>query len=230
MPDRDSVQMRLILSGQLLATAAILAWIPDNFAKLAAMAAIWGLCFRCVTGRELIMMAAVNVIFISMNLAALHRGIFAFNHPDFLGMPVYECLMWGFYTLHVIRFLDGPSPHSPIILAAAAAAAFALPFATIAEPLLLLLISAAVLAAAIALFHEKMDLAYAAYMAAIGALIEHVGVATGQWHYPGQPWGDVPPWFLTMWAGVGLFTRRLVLPLLSTRAPVGLAPPRPGRG
>jgi hypothetical protein len=47
----------------------------------------------------------------------------------------------------------------------------------------------------------------------LGALIEYTGVWTGQWHYPGRHLGGVPLWFLPMWAGVGLFTRRLVLPL-----------------
>jgi hypothetical protein len=51
-------------------------------------------------------------------------------------------------------------------------------------------------------------------MAALGALIEYVDVWTGQWHYPGHPYGGVPLWFVTMWAGVGLFARRLILPLL----------------
>ena len=96
----------------------------------------------------------------------------------------------------------------------AAAAAFALPFALIADPGLLLAVSAVVLAGCIVMFHERMDLAYASYMAALGALIEYVGVGAGQWHYPGRPYGGVPLWFLTMWAGVGLFTRRLILPLL----------------
>jgi hypothetical protein len=38
--------------------------------------------------------------------------------------------------------------------------------------------------------------------------------ALKQWHYPGQPWGGVPLWLFTLWAGFGLFTRRLILPLL----------------
>jgi hypothetical protein len=64
------------------------------------------------------------------------------------------------------------------------------------------------------MYHEPMDLAYSGYMAVVGQLVEHVGQSTGQWHYPGRPWSGVPLWSLTLWAGVGLFTRRLVLPLL----------------
>jgi hypothetical protein len=65
-----------------------------------------------------------------------------------------------------------------------------------------------------AMYHEPMDFVYAGYMAVVGELVEHVGEATGQWHYPGQSWDGVPLWLLPLWAGVGLFTRRLVLPLL----------------
>jgi hypothetical protein len=214
VPAGGSPQTRLMLLAQLSATAAVLGWVPGNVAKLAAMVAIWRLSFGRLTAHELIMMAAVNLLFVLMNFMALRRGIFVFDHPDLLRMPIYEYLMWSFYTLHTIRLLDGAPPRGRIIPTAAAAAAFALPFAMIAEPKLLLLASAAGFGIGIAMFHEKMDLAYAAYMAALGALIEYVGVSTGQWHYPGQPYGGVPLWFLTMWAGIGLFTRRLVLPLL----------------
>jgi hypothetical protein len=208
---------RFALLGQLLATAATLGWVPGNAAKLATMLVIWAVGFRRIRAAELLAMAAVNLLLVVMNAAALNRGIFGFDHPDLLGMPAYEYLMWGYYTLHAIRFLDGEAPRRLLLLASAAAVAFALPFALIADPRLLLAASAVVLAACLALFHEPMDLLYAGYMAVLGALIEYVGVWTGQWHYPGQHYGGVPLWFLTMWAGVGLFTRRLILPPLRRR-------------
>jgi hypothetical protein len=68
-------------------------------------------------------------------------------------------------------------------------------------------------------FHEKLDLAYAGYMILVGALIEYTGVWSAQWGYPGSPPGGVPLWFITMWGGVGLFTRRLVLPILRRYSP-----------
>lgn len=216
-----SASRPLTLLCQLLATAAALGWVPGNAAKLGAMLVIWALGFGRVRTAELIAMAGVDLLFVAMNQAALKRGIFVFDDPDFAGMPVYEYLMWGFYTLHTIRLIDGRPPVGSLALAAAAAAAFALPFATIANPPALLAVSALVLACCLALFHEVNDLAYTGYMATLGALIEHVGVGTGQWHYPGPPYGGVPFWSLTMWAGVGLFTRRLILPML--RAGTGTA-------
>jgi hypothetical protein len=183
------------------------------------MAVIWAVGFGRITATEFLAMAGVNILFAVMNAAALARGIFRFNHPDLFGMPLYEYLMWGFYTLHTIRFLEGEPPRSQRIAAVAAAAVFALPFAAIGDPAYLLLTSTAVLAACFVLFHQRMDLAYAAYMAVLGALIECVGVSTGQWHYPGQPDGNIPLWFLTMWAGVGLFTRQLLLPVICKTRP-----------
>ncbi len=208
---------RLVLLVQLWATVAALGWVPGNPAKLATMLLIWWLGFGGIAVAELAMMFAVNLLFVLMNSAALKRGIFVFDHPDFLGMPAYEYVMWGFYILHTIRLLDGEAPRGSLIRVSVVALLFALPFGLIADPLLLLAGSAALLVFCLALFHERRDLAYAGYMALLGAVIEHVGVWTGQWHYPGQPLSGVPPWFLTMWAGVGIFARRLILPMLSIR-------------
>src|SRR5262249_12854049 len=140
--------------------------------------------------------------------------IFAFDHPDFLGMPAYEFLTWGFYTLHTIRFLNGAPPQGRWITVLISTGAFAVPFGAIADPNVLFFASASLLLVFFAMYHEPMDLAYAGYLAVVGQLVEHVGEATRQWHYPGQSWGGVPLWLLTLWAGFGLFTRRLVLPLL----------------
>jgi hypothetical protein len=197
-----------------LATVATLGWVPGNAAKLVTMVVVWGVGFRRIQAAELVAMAAVNMLFVLMNQAALKQGIFAFNHPDFLGMPAYEFLTWGFYTLHTIRFLNGPPPQGRWITALVATGAFALAFGTIADPNLLFLATASMLVVFFAVYHEPMDLAYAGYLAVVGELVEHVGEATGQWNYPRQPWSGVPLWLLTLWAGIGLFTRRLVLPLL----------------
>jgi hypothetical protein len=205
---------KLVLLCQLLGTVAILGWVPGNSAKLATMVVFWGFTFGRISRAELVTLAGVNLVFAGMNTAALARGIFRFDHPDLFGMPVYEYLMWGFYTLHTTRSLGGTLPRQPPVAAAIGATLFALPFATIADPALLLLASAVMLVACFVRFHEPMDWIYAVYMAALGGLVEFVGVGTGQWHYPHQPDGGIPFWFVTMWAGVGLFTRRLILPLL----------------
>jgi hypothetical protein len=68
---------------------------------------------------------------------------------------------------------------------------------------------------ALGFFHDVHDLAYAGYMILLGAAVEYAGVYAGLWSYPGDPSGGVPLWFITMWGGVGLFLRRLALPIVS---------------
>jgi len=197
---------------QLLATLAVLAWLPGNALKLVAFLAIWALGFGRVSRPELLLMLGINVLFVLMNLGALRQGVFRFNRPDALGMPMYEFVMWGFYILNALRFLDGWPPQGGRWAAIGLAAVFALPFSTVGDATALTLVSGAILAVCLALYHEPMDLAYVSYMIAMGAMIEYVGVGTGQWVYPGSD--GVPLWFVTMWGGVGLFSRRLLLPLL----------------
>lgn len=205
---------RLALLLQLLATALILGWLPGNGLKLGAMLLVWMAGFRRISGREAWMLLGVNLLFAVMNTGALQKGIFRFAHPDILNMPMWEFFMWGFYTLNALRLIGGEPPRERRKLSLAVAVAFSIPYSTIGDPMLLLLVSGAILAVALFLFHEPLDLAFTGYLIAMGALIEYVGVWSGQWSYPGGPIGGVPFWFITMWGGVGLFTRRLLLPLV----------------
>jgi hypothetical protein len=74
--------VRYRLFCQVLATVATLGWVPGNAAKLVTMVVVWGLGFGVIRAAELVAMAAVNLIFVLMNQAALKQGIFAFDHPD----------------------------------------------------------------------------------------------------------------------------------------------------
>jgi hypothetical protein len=204
---------------QLFATALILGWLPGNGLKLAAMFLVWAVGFRRISAREAWMLLGVNLLFAVMNTGALQKGIFRFTSPDVLNMPIWEFFMWGFYTLNALRLIGGEPPRERRRLALAVAVAFSIPFSTIGDPFMLLLVSGAILAVALFLFHEPDDLAFTAYLIAMGALIEYIGVWSGQWTYPGSPIGGVPFWFITMWGGVGLFTRRLLLPLVQPVRP-----------
>jgi hypothetical protein len=203
---------RIRLALQLAGTIAILAWIPGNATKLVAMLVIWRLGFGRISRSEMAFMIGVNLLFICMNLGALRAGAFRFTSPDALGMPMYEFAMWGFYTLNTVRFLDGVPPGGNRWLAVIMAALLAASFSVVSDPGVLTLLSGIVLVISLALYREPMDFAYTGYMVIMGALIEYAGVWTGQWSYPGKPPGGVPPWFIPMWGGVGLFTRRLLLP------------------
>lgn len=198
---------------QLLATAAVLAWVPGNAAKLLIMLVIWAIGFGRITKAEVALMVCMNVIFVLMDIATLHRGSFRFTAPDLLGLPYYEFLMWGFYTLNAIRFLGEEPPHAgSAALAVALVVLFAFPFSLIEDYRLLFSASALVLAISIGFFHKRRDLAFVGYMVAIGAIIEYAGVQSGQWIYDGPTFAGVPLWFASMWGGVGLFIHRLGLP------------------
>src|ERR1700752_3525264 len=103
-------RVRFRLLCQVLATVATLGWVPGNPAKLMTMVVIWLLGFGRIRAAELVAMAAVNLLFVLMNQAALKQGTFVFDHPDFWGMLAYEFLTWGFYPLHKMRFLNGSEP------------------------------------------------------------------------------------------------------------------------
>ncbi len=149
-----------------------------------------------------------------MDIMAVRQGVFRFHAPDYLGLPVWEFVMWGFYVLHTQRMLRGPTPEGALWKVIALALLFAVPFVTLTDSRLLLLASGVLLALALAFFHERWDWRYVGYMIALGAMVEYAGVWSGQWSYPADPIGGVPAWFATMWGGVGLFTRRLLLRLV----------------
>jgi hypothetical protein len=204
--------VRLLL--QVPATMLILAMVPTNAGKLAALVLLWALSFGRLSKVEAVFYGAVCLFFTAMNAASLKQGIFAFRTPDLLGMPVYELFMWGFYLLHTRRVLDGPAPEGRRAATWTLALLYSAAFATIHDGQMLLAVTAVLLGLGLVLFHERLDLAYTGYMVLLGAAIEYTGVWSGQWIYPGHPLGGVPLWFVTLWGGVGLFLRRLVLPIL----------------
>ncbi len=206
---------RRAISLQLLGTVIVLGWVPGNVVKLAVMVLIWVIGFGRLSLAELITAGLVNLLFIVMDEGALRHGIFLFRNPDAIGLPVYEFFMWGFYILNAVCFLDGPEAQPRRMMwALGLAIVFSLCFAMFTDPILLAAAAVAVLAASLLLFHEPFDLAFTAYMTAVGALVEYVGVGTGQWSYPHAPAGGVPLWSFSMWGGIGLFCRRLLLPFL----------------
>ena len=215
----DKLSARWVSAGlQLVGTVVILAFVPGSIIKALALLAWWAITFRRLTAPEGVLFVGACIFFTGMNALSLRQGIFAFAHPDVLGIPAYELFMWGFYLLHTSRLLRGPVPGGRRSLVWLLAILYAAAFGGIADADWLLLATGALLLAALACFHEPLDFAYVGYMILLGALVEQVGVHSGEWHYPGDPLGGVPLWFITLWGGVGLFLRRLVLPVLTRLA------------
>lgn len=196
-------------------TVLILVFVPSNLGKLIALLAVWSMTFRTIRRAELAFVLIVCLFFSVMNAMSLRQGIFAFSRPDLLGMPAYEFVMWGFYVLHTSRLLGGPRAPAPTGVTWTLALLYSAAFATLHDPVLLLLVAGALLVIGLVVYHERHDLYYAGYMIVLGAVIEYTGVLSGEWHYPGNPAGGVPLWFITLWGGVGLFLRRLALPIVA---------------
>lgn len=200
---------------QIPVALAIIAFVPTNIGKLTALLVLWAITFRRLSKPEAIFYIAACVFFTAMNAASLKQGIFVFTKPDVLGMPVYELFMWGFYLLHLKRILGGPAPEGKRAAVWTLALLYAAAFAAIPDAKTLLAVSGTLLLFGLILFHEPLDLAYTGYLILLGAAFEYTGVHSGEWSYPGNPPGGVPLWFVTLWGGVGLFMRRLVLPILA---------------
>ena len=199
-------------------TLVVLAFVPGSVAKMLVLLGLWALLFWPLRRVEWLMAGGVCLFFTGMNASALKQGIFQFREPDVLGMPVWELFMWGFYLLHVYRFWGDAvaADRRQTVLAWILGLLFAAAFALITDQSQLFIVTAVVLLVALAFFHDRLDLAYAGHMVLLGACVEYVGVHSSEWSYPLDIPGGVPPWFVTMWGGIGLFFRRLVLPLMSS--------------
>jgi hypothetical protein len=204
---------------QLPLTLAVLAWAPGNFLKLGLLLALWAATFGRLSPRELVLFIGGSLLFAVLDMGAIRQGLFRFAAPDFLGLPAYEFVLWGFYLLHALRLLGGPPPAGHWAGVLPLAAVFALPFLTLTDPRWLTVAAAGLLVLLLVRFHAPWDWAYVGYLALMGLLVEATGVAAGLWTYPGDPGLGIPVWFVAMWGGIGLFLRRLVLPLVRPPGP-----------
>ena len=219
---------RYLLLLQIPVALLIIAFVPTNLGKLAAFLVLWAITFKRLTKPEALFYIGVCVFFTAMNAASLKQGIFRFAEPDILGMPWYELFMWGFYLVHLKRVLGGPAPEGKRAVVWTLALLYAAAFGAIPDARILMAVTGTLLIVGLVLFHEPLDLAYTGYLIALGAAFEYTGVHSGQWSYPGDPPGGVPIWFITLWGGVGLFTRRLILPILARYEKPAV--PTPGEG
>lgn len=213
-------------AAQLGGTVLILALVPGSAPKTLAFLAWWALTFGRFTAWEAILFAFSCVFFTTMDIVAVRNGAFAFTEPDFLGLPVWEIFLWGFYVVHGLRVLGHEVPDQRLLLPLTLAGLFCAAFATIQEHWALLAASGGLLLAALITFHDRADIRSVAYFILMGAIVEYTGVLSGQWSYPAPPPGGVALWFVTLWGGVGLFLRRLALPLIARLGLLNIAPAR----
>jgi hypothetical protein len=216
------MQLRRQMLGilQLAGTLVIVAFLPSNPGKAVALLGWWALTFGRLSRAEWALFAGGSALFTLLDAAAIRQRAFSFASPDFLGLPWWEPLMWGFYLLHARRMVgaaeaDGRGRPG---LAAALALVFSAAFMASTDSGLRFAVTAVALAGALGFFHSRRDLLGAGYMVLLGAAVEYAGVWSGQWSYADAPAGGVPLWFATMWGAVGLFLGRLAGPLAERAA------------
>jgi hypothetical protein len=218
---------RLRMLVQILGSALIVAFVPGNVFKLIALLAWWLLTFRRLHLRELVLFVAADALFTVLDYLTLRQEIFTFTQPDFLLMPCYEPLIWGYLMLHTIHMVDGPVPAGRLLVPGLWFVAFAAPFLVLTNQVILFAVSATLLAVGLVIFHERYDFYYVGYFLIVGTMWEYVGVWSGQWRYPGDPPGGVALWFIPMWGGIALALRRLVLPLVAVGTGKEVSKPAP---
>ncbi len=203
-----------LVVAQLFGTIVGLVFLPSNAAKAVVLPLWWLLTFGPMKKIEIVEFCLACLIFTGMNALALRRGIFAFTYPDVLGMPWFELFMWGFYLVHTRRALARVAAPRLNRCGAAVglAVCFAIVFSTATGDVSRLIGPLAVILVSLAFFRDVSDFAHMGYMVFMGALIEYAGIVSGQWTYPSSQLAGVPLWFVTMWAGVGLYAHRIFLP------------------
>lgn len=200
------------VAAQLIGTLLILVFVPGTMFKAATFIAWWFLTFGTVTVLEGAIFVAANLLFGIMDINTVKSQAFVFASGDVMGVPYYEFLLWGFYILHVRRATAAVAAHSSkrLPLALLLATIFGVVFSAAPDHSTRLWAPAAAIGLALLFFHTAKDLANMGYMLAVGTLVEYTGVFNGLWMYPGEFPGGIPLWFVTVWAGVGLFAGRLL--------------------
>jgi len=199
----------------LIVTLTIIYFIKHTLIIIPLLLILWYLVFKPFTTEDIFVFLIAVIYIIPQNYIGLKSGIMFFKNQDFLLMPYYEPLMWGFYYIFLKRFINEPQNDLKLsykilftlfLTASLFSYFFSYPSYLFATSIILVFIL-------LLLFHEKYDLYYMAITLFLGFIIELFGVQTELWYYPKVNLLKIPYWFSAMWICVGLFCRRLVIPL-----------------
>lgn len=199
---------RLVFSLIFIATAAIMVLVRNNFLALALFLCLWAAPLKFYRKNDLWFFIIGFLSFLFLDMIVVAKGVFSFARPDFLGLPVFEPFLWGFYLV-TINKIGGSEEIFPrrnifcILILLALLSSYLI----FRNNLSIFLTQAAILAIVSLFWHKKSDISYTIIAVVMGAIVEYVNVACGNWFYPG---GGVPVWFLTFWAAVGLLDNRFV--------------------
>lgn len=201
---------KYLLILQLAATMAIIALTPSNVGKIGLLILVWVVTFRQISKREIWLYVISCLIFTVVDMLAVKRGLFYFINPDIWGLPLYQPLMWGYFVLHFRKFLEGGIPNMRPIITLPLLLAFVASFFFFDSEMGILASTSLILVAFFLILRDKTDLLYFTYAIFIGFVFEFIGIKFGQWGYIS---GALPLWFLTLWGGSLVFSRRIIFPL-----------------
>jgi len=199
----------------LICTLLIIYWVKQSFIILPALLIVWYFLFKPLNRTELIMFAIGTIFIIGQNYSVLKSGAFTFRQQDFLLMPFYEPVMWGYYYLSIKRFILEPEDKiklSPKTFIGLLITSFC--FSIFSSDSNLMTISSTISTFFLVfLFHDRYDFYYAGCALGLGFIIELFGVVSGNWSYPEPDIFGIPFWFITMWISVGILGRRFLIPM-----------------
>ena len=198
----------------LTCTLAVLYFIPHSLLDLIVLLLLWSILFHPWQPGEVFSFAFAAVFFLFQNYVCLKAGMFEFKSKDMLLMPYYEPFLWGFYFTALKRFVSGAGKglhfeKKSLLGLLLTSLAFSL-FSSSPSLFTATILSTLVL---FALFHTRLDIAYAGCALVLGLIVEVFGVFTGLWFYPAPDFLGIPYWFATMWLSVGLLGCRFLIPL-----------------
>lgn len=203
-------QNRLLILAQLPITLLILAFVPGNLWKMAALLPIWWFSFRGLSFAEIRAFLIINLVFVISDIGAIKNGFFEFTEPDVLGLPAWEFIMWGFYILHAIRLFQDRLPEKLDKKMIVFAIIFSQTFAVLKDPQILLGVTIGLVLLTLILTRNLNDVIFCGYFMLMGVLFEWVGLHFGLWSYPERNFQTALVQFVVMWAGAGLYSRHIV--------------------
>lgn len=200
----------------LLATLALIGSLNRSLYAAALLLPLWFLIYRPLSRLEIISFLIAAVFFAIQDYSMGRSGGSHFKQPDILLMPWYELFLWGFYYINMKRF-TGEEDNGVVL---DRRSIFGFLVTAVVFPLfswssrLLLLTTIGSTAILFIMFHDLIDLYFAAYALGLGFAVELFGVSSGLWSYPPQPeFLGIPYWCATMWISAGILGRRFLFPL-----------------
>jgi hypothetical protein len=200
----------------LLVTLAVLRSVDRSLFAAAVLLPLWFIIYRPWSRVEIASFTIATVFMLIQDYSMGKSGGSSFKQQDVLLMPWYEPFLWGFYYINMKRFI-GEGDNTPVL---DKRSLFGLLVTALVFPLfsrssgLLLLTTIGSTAILFIMFHDLLDLYFAAYALGLGFVVELFGVSSGLWSYPPQPdFMGIPYWCATMWLSAGILGRRFLFPL-----------------